>query len=222
MRFSQEICARLLQSSDSSFRAEAIGKKPQCLAGYWKEVTVFRHVDLSTVLPDCRNNTEVGLSGSEKARRMSQCFFWSGRRSQHTITMSYSYALEDSLKGEELSSTSCKQFTDKVRVARSHKRILNSFSYLRFTNSIHEISKQRTNLESVLYLSHPTLEVAHRGSCNWYSCQQERFGNGFLETPPSDNGVWLKLFLWCYENTTYDFSEKRADTEKAQVRDCFN
>lgn len=154
MRFSQKsawgCCSHLTVHSE----LRLLARSP--VPCYWKEVTVFGHVNLSTVLPDCPNNMEVGLSGSEKARRMSQCFFWSSRRSQHSITVPYSYALEDSLKGEELSSTSCKQFMDRVHVARSHKRILNISSYLRFTNSIQEsVNRGQTLKVSCIWVIPP-------------------------------------------------------------------
>lgn len=210
MRFSQEICARLLQSSESSFRAEAISKKPQCLAGFWKKVRVLCHVDLSTVLPVY--TWQLVFLRVRKQEGCHNAFFDLASEVTRYHTAIFLCLVRES-QGEELSSISCKQFMDKAHVTGSHKRILNIPSYLRFTNSIHKSVNRGQTLKVSCTWVIPSLKWPHWGSCNWYICQEEGFSNGFLETPPSDNGVWLKLLLWCYGNTTYDF-QKREWTQK--------
>lgn len=130
--------ARLLQSSESSFRAEAICKKSQCLAGYWKEVRVLCHVDLSTGLPVY--TWQLVFLRVRKQEGCHNAFFDLASEVTHYHTAIFLCLVRES-QGEELSSISCKQFTDKAHVTRSHKRILNIPSYLRFTNSISKQDK---------------------------------------------------------------------------------
>ena len=182
--------------------AKAVGGKPQCLAGGWKAVTVFCHRDLSTGCLSVLVTWLLVFPGVSEPT----CFLTSPWKSQ-TVTLTYSYAMEG-VTGEgiklHLSQTICGQSThNKVMQEDFESYSLPGIVQLYIWTS----NKGQT-------LKGPVLEPSHPWSGPCGSCQEGKLGNGFLETPSSGNGIWLKLHLWCNGNAIDDFQKRESIWKK--------